>query len=192
MPKYYLNDQLVTDVVRPVEGGLEVMERHWHTQEIVREPDGSARTMVLTGKVRVEAEPSVPSAQSQGSWASPPGPPQDPRYQNGPCPSCGGACEPGQCYCGCSFQARVWCRIGHAWRPTLLQGSDHGVPGPWLACEQSREAREIIVQNCSSATLDMMIAGNPDQFCVGPYECCRLPGGQSLQLSFVWPAGKDR
>jgi len=78
-----LNDCVWADVQA---GEVCVFERHWSTNELVREPDGQLRTMILKGRVTME-KPLV-SAPS----ASP---------RRDPCYVCGGDCPEGCCQMCC-------------------------------------------------------------------------------------------
>ncbi len=79
MTKYFLNGREIQDVVDASEDEATILERHWETGEIVREPDGSPRTLVLRGQVRVEGAAKLPCAS-------------DAVLRPAYCPVCGGDC----------------------------------------------------------------------------------------------------
>lgn len=90
-PTVRLNGALIEDCMwYDVEAGeCEVLERHWSTGEIVREADGTPRSMILKGFITTEEPAVAPETISEL------------HDFNQPCPCCGGSCPPGGCWSCC-------------------------------------------------------------------------------------------
>lgn len=96
MAEYWIDGKKAEDVIAAGEDHLVVQERDWRSGELVFEPDGMPRMMILKGSVMVRAT----TASEWGKDFS--GPVSQP-LEN--CSQCGGSCPGDMCY-GCCFVLR--------------------------------------------------------------------------------------